>query len=119
MVRAVLIEPENIVVHPSGQVLVADYNNHRVQVLNHNLSFSHSFGSHGSQPGQFNLPYDMSTDDEGMVYVTDRDNARVQKFTLQGELVAQINGEINHPRGIAIDGNNILYVSNEHFCIHV
>ena len=45
--------PQNIVVHPSGQVLVADQDNHRVQVLNHNLSFSHSFGSCGSQPGQF------------------------------------------------------------------
>ena len=39
----------------------------------------------------------------------------MQKFTLQGELVAQIKGEINHSRGIAIDGNNILYVSNNHF----
>ena len=46
------------------------------------------------QPGQFNSPFDMSTDDEGMVYVTDWGNDRVQKFTLQGELVAQINGEI-------------------------
>ena len=39
----------------------------------------------------------------------------MQKFTLQGELVTQIKGEINSPRGIAIDGNNILYVSNDHF----
>ena len=107
--------PQNIVVHSSGQVLVADSGNDRVQVLNHNLSFSHSFGSHGSQPGQFQFPYDMSTDDEGMVYVTDCGNNRVQKFTLQGELVGEINGEMNSPRGIAIDGNNILYLSNSHF----
>ena len=107
--------PRNIGVHPGGQVLVADSHNHRVQVLNPDLSFSHSFGSYGSQAGQFIKPYDMSTDDEGMVYVTDNGNARVQEFTLQGEFVAQIKGEMDYPRGIAIDGNNILYVSNNHF----
>ena len=107
--------PENIVVHPSGKVLVADKGNHLVQVLNPDLSFSHSFGSCGSQAGQFNQPYDMSTDDEGMVYVTDSQNARVQKFTIQGEFVAQIKGEMNYPRGIAINRNNILYVTNNHF----
>ena len=106
--------PENIVVHPSGQVLVADCPNHRVQVLNPDLSFSHSFGSRGSQAGQFNGPCDVSTDDEGMVYVTDCNNDRVQKFTLQGEFVAQIKGKMNDPTGIAIDGSNILYVSNDH-----
>ena len=107
--------PENIVVHPSGQMLVADCYNHSIQVLNPDLSFSHSFGSCGSQAGQFKYPYDMSIDDEGMVYVTDCGNNRVQKFTLQGEFVAQITGEMHYPTGIAIDGNNILYVSNIQF----
>ena len=30
-------------------------------------------------------------------------------------MVSQIKGEMNYPTGIAIDGNNILYVSNNHF----
>ena len=107
--------PRNIVVHPSGQVLVADYGNHRVQVLNSDLSFSHSFGSFGSQGRQFKSPFDMSIDDEGMVYVTDNTNACIKKFTLQGEFVALIEGQICTPRGIAIDGNNVLYVTNNHF----
>ena len=107
--------PQNIVVHPSGKVLVADCHNHRIQVLNPDLSFSHSFGSHGSQAGQFISPCDMSTDDEGMIYITDRHNHRIQKFTLQGEFVGQFEGEMNYPTGIAIDGNKILYVSNCHF----
>ena len=77
-----------VVVHPSGQVLVADCAHERVQVLNPDLFFSHSFGSHGSQAGQFNSLYNMSTDDEGIVYVTDNGNGHVHKFTLQGEFVA-------------------------------
>ena len=96
---------------------MADRHNHRVQVLNPDLSFSHSFGSRGSQAGQFRFPLDMSIDDEGMVYVTDSHNHRIQKFTLQGEFVAQLKGEMNLPTGITIDGNNILYVSNDHFVL--
>ena len=107
--------PQNIVVHPSGKLLVADRDNHRIQVLNPNLSFSHSFGSHGSQTGQFKSPYDMAIDDEGIVYVADSSNHRVQKFTLQGEFVSQFKTDMNCPSGIAIDGNNTLYVSNDHF----
>ena len=107
--------PQSIVIHPSGQVLVADCSNHRIQVLNPDLSFSHSFGSRGSEAGQFDSPCDMSTDNEGMVYVAESGNDRVQKFTLQGEFVDQIKGEMNYRGGIAIDGNNILYVSNDHF----
>ena len=40
---------------------------------------------------------------------------RIVKFTLQGEFVSQIVGEVECPSGIAIDGNNVLYVSNMHF----
>ena len=57
----------------------------------------------------------MSVDNEGMVYITDSHNDRVQKFTLQGDMVAQFKGEMNFPTGIDIDENNILYVSNDHF----
>ena len=30
-------------------------------------------------------------------------------------LSSRLNAEMNYPGGIAIDGNNILYVSNNHF----
>ena len=117
MVRAVLIEPQNIVVHPSGQVLVAD--NETITVSKSSTTTCPSVIPLDHMDLNQDSSYYHTTcpsDDEGMVYVTDQsDNARVQKFTLQGELVAQIKGEMDSPRGIAIDGNNILYVSNEHF----
>ena len=38
--------PEGIAISPiTGLVYIADWNNHRIQVLNPDLTFSHSFGS--------------------------------------------------------------------------
>ena len=39
-------DPEGIAISPiTGQVYIADWHNHRIQVLNPDLTFSHSFGS--------------------------------------------------------------------------
>ena len=43
--------PVGIAVHPSGRVFVADAYNDRIQVLHHDLTYSHMFGSEGSEPG--------------------------------------------------------------------
>ena len=46
--------PTGITVHPTtGQIFVADRDNHRIQVLNNDLTYSHSFGKRGSSPEQF------------------------------------------------------------------
>jgi DNA-binding beta-propeller fold protein YncE len=43
--------------------------------------FSHSWGSFGRKPGQFDTPHSIAVDGRGRVYVADRHNARVQVFT--------------------------------------
>ena len=48
--------PEGIAISPiTGQVYIADRYNHRIQVLNPDLTFSHSFGREGSANGQFKI----------------------------------------------------------------
>ena len=42
--------PRGIAVHPTtGQIYVANSNNHRIQVINDNFTYSHSFGTFGTQ----------------------------------------------------------------------
>ena len=48
--------PSGIAVHPSGRVFVVESLNHRIQVLNPDLTYSHMFGSKGSALGQFGFP---------------------------------------------------------------
>ena len=112
--------PAGIAISPiTGQVYIADWNNDRIQVLNPDLTFSHSFGSYGSANGQFNEPFYIAIDSQGLVYVTDASNHRIQKFSPDGRFVAQFGsfgsgpGQLNKPWGITIDtaGAGLVYVS--------
>ena len=118
--------PEGIAISPiTGQVYIADCGNHRIQVLNPDLTFSHSFGSKGSAEGYFCLPTKVFVDNEGFVYVADWDNHRIQKFTPDGKFLAQFGskgsdpGQLYYPTGIAVD-NGLMYVGEfGNYCISV
>uniref|UniRef100_A0A1X7TUI8 SMP-30/Gluconolactonase/LRE-like region domain-containing protein n=1 Tax=Amphimedon queenslandica TaxID=400682 RepID=A0A1X7TUI8_AMPQE len=112
--------PSGITISPiTGQVYIADVNNHCIQVLNPDLTFSHSFGSKGSANGQFQYPRDIAIDSQGLVYVADSYNHRIQKFSPDGKFVGQFDnkgfgpGQLNIPVGITIDtaATGLVYVS--------
>lgn len=112
--------PAGIGVHPRSQkIFVAEYGNHCVQILNPDLTFSSSFGCHGSGNGQFNHPYDVAFDSKGYVYVTDYDNHRIQVFTAEGQFLRYIgqwgtgNGDLQCPYSITVDekDNDTVYVT--------
>ena len=109
--------PVGITVHPgTGKVYVTEYSNHRIQVLNSDLTYFSSFGSHGTNNGEFNNPYDIATDTEGNVYVTDCNNHRIKVFTVDGAYLSQFGsegegeGELKEPISITIDSGNMAYV---------
>ena len=104
--------------HPLNKKLyVADFANHRIQVLNPDLTFYKSFGSRGSGNGQLSYPADVAFDDAGNVYVADDDNSRIQVFTCEGEFLrmfgkrGQGNGELSGASRIEVSNENIVYVS--------
>jgi len=69
--------------------------------------------------GQFFHLESISVDNEGNVYVTDSGNARVQKFTSDGQFLETWgvsgtgNGEFKSPIGIATYENNVYVVDRE------
>ena len=104
----------------SGQIYVAIWDRHSIIVFNSDLTFAHSFGSEGSGDGQFLFPFNIAIDNDGLVYVTDCNNHRVQKFTPDGQFIAWFGGgkgagfgQLDKPSGIAIDnaGTGLVYVS--------
>ena len=112
--------PYGIAISPiSGQVYIVDRGNNRIQVLNPDLTFSHSFGSKGSANGQFWYPRNIAFDSQGLVYVADSDNDCIQKFSLDGKFVGQFGtkgsgpGKLKEPVGITIDtaATGLVYVS--------
>jgi len=69
---------------------VADgYSNAKVHKYDENGKYLFSWGESGTGEGQFNIVHNISTDSEGLVYVADRENHRVQIFDQEGKYINQ------------------------------
>ena len=72
-------------------IYVSDgYINSRVAKFDKHGNWIRSWGTYGTEPGQFRLPHNMGVDREGFVYVADRTNRRIQKFDSDGNLQQMI-----------------------------
>jgi DNA-binding beta-propeller fold protein YncE len=67
------------------------------------------FGSVGSGTGQFYLVHGVAVDREHRVYVSDRDNNRIQVFTEAGEFIEEWP-DVLGPTGIYIDERENVWV---------
>ena len=77
---------------PKGEIYVSDgYGNARVHKYTPDGKLIKSWGEPGTDPGQFNIVHNISTDADGWVYVADRENHRVQVFDGNGKYEAQWN----------------------------
>jgi DNA-binding beta-propeller fold protein YncE len=77
---------------PKSEIYVSDgYGNARVHKYTPDGRLIKSWGEPGSDPGQFNIVHNISTDGDGWVYVADRENHRVQVFDGNGKYEAQWN----------------------------
>ncbi len=75
---------------PAGDIYVADgYGNAQVHKYSPAGKLLHSWGESGSDPGQFNIVHNVCCDDDGWVYVADRENHRIQVFDGNGKYEAQ------------------------------
>ena len=74
-------------------------------------------GSSGNGDGQFNYPWGLTIVGD-ILYVTDQNNHRVQKFTTTGEYIGQFgsngsgDGQLNSPTGITHDGRGHVIVAD-------
>ena len=74
------------------------------------------WGTEGTEPGQLRYPYDIVLDGKGHIYVCEFGNHRVQKFTLDGELVSlwgnigREQGELHNPWALVQDSKGRFHV---------
>jgi DNA-binding beta-propeller fold protein YncE len=77
---------------PGGRIFIADgYANARILEYNAAGQRVRQWGTAGTGPGQFHLPHGIVLRD-GVIYVADRQNGRIQRFDLEGRYL----GEWNH-----------------------
>ncbi|MGE0713922.1 MAG: peptidyl-alpha-hydroxyglycine alpha-amidating lyase family protein [Alphaproteobacteria bacterium] len=85
---------------PRGDIFVSDgYGNARVHKYAPDGRPLKFWGEPGSGPGQFNIVHNIVADDDGWVYVADRENHRVQVFDGEGRYEAQWNN-LHRPCGL-------------------
>ena len=94
--------PRGLAFSSNKSLYVVDSNNCRVQVFHQDDTFEFSFGSKGSDPGEFQFPVRIAIDakSKNYVLVTDHVAHCIQIFTQYGHYIQTV--EINSPWAITI-----------------
>ena len=75
---------------PDGQVFIADgYRNARILRYTADGRKVAEWGRPGTGPGEFRLPHSLAVDENGIVYVADRENGRIQRFDRDGTFLGE------------------------------
>ncbi len=107
-------QPSGVAIAPNGDIFVTDGHgkNDRVVKFSKDGKFLKTWGHHGSGPGEFDQPHDISIGgSEGRVYVADRSNSRVQIFDQDGNFIAAWK-QFGRPSALYVSSSDILYVSD-------
>lgn len=109
------LRPAGIAVTPNGDVVVADALAHKLKVFNGDGLFLREFPNpEGKYP--LKTPSYVATDREGLIYVTDSMNFRIQVYDILGNFRATIGeigdspGSFGRPKGVGVDSEQHVYV---------
>jgi len=111
-----LRSPSDVKLDSSGNLLVADSANHRIQKFDLDGNILKAWGTYGSGDGQFDFPVSIAIDNSGNIYVSDSQNNRIQKFDSEGNFLTKWgtlgsgDGQLNYPNGIAVSDSGNIYV---------
>lgn len=123
-------QPRGIAVGPDGSIYVMDTGNLRVQKFDAQGKFSVQWGRMGTADGEFVMvqgfgPTGIAVGPDGIVYVADTWNHRIQKFSPDGKFLTkwgryvslrqgETSGEAGFygPRGVVVDREGNIYVTD-------
>ena len=133
---ALLNFPTGVSADNSGNVFVADYNNHKIRKISSSriittVAGTGSAGVSGDGgPGTsalLNYPYGVSVDISGNVYIADSSNNKVRKLSTTGIIttiagtgtagssvdnIAATSALLKNPRGVSIDISGNVYIAD-------
>jgi DNA-binding beta-propeller fold protein YncE len=103
-------QPTDVALDREGNIYVADgYGNSRVLKFDKYGNPLMGWGMKGSGPGQFDLPHTIVIDGD-LVYVGDRENARIQIFDTGGRYLRE--WRLGHPFGLVITPDHSIYMAD-------
>ncbi len=126
--KTLLTRPAGVAVSSDGQQVYVidtggvDSNKHQLHIFDSQSGeLLKTIGKRGTKDGEFNLPLQVTSADDGRVYVVDKGNFRVQGFDAQGEhqlsfgSVGRYPGNFFSPKGISTDPDGNIYVVDTAF----
>ncbi|MDY6968019.1 MAG: hypothetical protein SVR08_05125, partial [Spirochaetota bacterium] len=103
--------------YSKNRIVVSDFKNDIVYIMDVNCKILKSFGSSGIDHGRFHGPEGVCFDNDGNIYVVDSGNNRIQKFDSDGGFILQFGesgeyeGQLQNPSDIVVF-NNVVYVTD-------
>ena len=110
-------DPHGISVDSRGHVLVADYNNNRIQVFDASGHYLSSI-THTTPEQKLQTPTSVSVEPDDCVYVVEQSYSRVSIFDQTGKYIKSFgkngdkDGEFDEPYAIAVSDEGYVYVSD-------
>jgi DNA-binding beta-propeller fold protein YncE len=125
--------PRGIFVMKDGRLVLSDYQNHVIEILDPGTGMvtplAGTYGAMGFADGagaaaRFNIPYDVVQRSDGSLIVSDWGNQKLRIVTLTGTVTTMAgstagfadgtmsDAKFNHPQGLAIDSNDNVYLTD-------
>jgi DNA-binding beta-propeller fold protein YncE len=111
-----LNQPNDIAFNAAGDIFVVQGHtagptgDPRVLKFDKNGRFVKSWGGHGKEPGKFEVAHGIAIDAKGLLWVTDRENQRIQIFDADGTFIRELK-YAGLPCAVDI-GNQFVYMVN-------
>ncbi len=103
-------QPTDVAFDRNGNIYVTDgYGNSRVLKFDRYGNFLLGWGMKGSGPGEFDTPHTIAIDGD-LVYVGDRENARIQIFDTSGRYLRE--WRLGHPFGLVVTPDHFIYMAD-------
>ncbi len=105
-------KPTSVAVAPGGEVYVADgYGLSWIHQYSAKGEYVRSWGGKGTELGKFDTPHGLMIDTRGespLLVVCDRENHRLQTFTLDGKPVGEVNNIFRRPCHTHLSGKDLV-----------
>ena len=111
-----LHEPNEAVVGPSGDIFVLQGHGKAESLVlkfDRDGNFIKSWGGKGRGPGQLNLPHSLVFDAQGLLYIADRNNARIQVFDADGNYIREWQ-QPGTPYGLFMGADQHIWLAHGH-----
>ena len=111
-------DPMGVAVSDRDEILVADNENHRVQVFDSNGTFLTYFGRKGENTGEFNKPVGIAIDKSRNIFISEWNNHSVQIFSWEGRNLdsfgsqGSLDSQLTYPWGLSLDSTGNVIVAD-------